>query len=508
MKPTISDTRSYWEKSAKTPEFPALQKNLEVDVVVIGAGLTGITTAYLLKKAGAKVALVEQYRCVHGDTNNTTAQLTYVTDLSFRDLVDYHGKENARLTWEAGRTALQQIATIVEEEKIDCDFRRVPGYKQGRLFDPKPSDYDKLKKEAELIRSTGFEAKFLEEVPYFKRPGIEFPNQALFHPKKYLAALLKTIPGEGCYVFENSKVTEFEEKPLQVLIEENRIKTKLIVIATHVPLQGKVGTLAATLFQTKLTSYSSYVLGAKIAPGLLRYSTYWDISEPYYYLRIDPFEGGDYAIFGGRDHKTGQEDDTEKCFQRLTEDFLSFFPEAVIDSYWSGQVVETFDGLPFIGEISPGQFIATGFTGNGMTFGTIAALMARDLFLEKENSWQKLFDVHRKSLKGGLADYLRENKDYPTYFVKDHLIKRNGNLGIVARGEGKVIHYNGKKVAAYRSDSDKLTLLTAICPHMGCIVHWNPAMKTWDCPCHGSRFSCDGKVIAGPAETDLEKVAS
>lgn len=505
MQQTISDTRSYWEKTAKLPEFPSLQENLNVDVVVIGGGVTGITTAYLLKKAGAKVALVEQYRCVSGDTKNTTAQLTYVTDTSFRDLIDLQDKETAHLTWEAGRTALQQIAQIVEEEKIDCEFRWVPGYKHGRLFDPKPSDYDELKKEAELIRAAGFEANFLEEVPYVKRPGIEFPQQALFHPKKYLAALLDEISGEGCYVFENSRVTEFEEDPLQVVVDQYKIKTKLIVIATHVPLQGKVGTVSAALFQTKLTSYSSYVLGAKIPPGLITEGTFWDITEPYYYFRIDRHSDHDYIIFGGRDHKTGQEE-TERCFQKLKEDFLSFVPEGVVDSYWSGQVVETFDGLPFIGKMTTGQFIATGFTGNGITFGTIAALMAHDVLEGKTNPWQKLFEVNRKNFKGGAIDYIRENKDFPTYLVKDHLTPKESDLEAVGKGEGKVIRHNGKKVAAYRDDKGKLTLTTAVCPHMGCIVHWNAAVKTWDCPCHGSRFSCEGKVMAGPAETDLAAV--
>jgi Rieske Fe-S protein len=229
--------------------------------------------------------------------------------------------------------------------------------------------------------------------------------------------------------------------------------------------------------------------------------------RPYHYLRIDLKDGVDFAIFGGEDQKTGQEDDADSVYRRLEQTLMKTIPEATPVQRWSGQVIETNDGLPFIGETANKQFAATGFSGNGMTFGTLGAIMAVDAYLQRKNPWTRLFDVNRKKLLGGTWNYLRENKDYPYYLLRDWLAGTEENsLDEVKRDEGMIINLDGKKVAAYRDGRGKISLCSPVCTHLKCIVAWNNAEKTWDCPCHGSRFEPTGEVLSGPAEKDLEKL--
>jgi Rieske Fe-S protein len=270
---------------------------------------------------------------------------------------------------------------------------------------------------------------------------------------------------------------------------------------------GTTGLVSATLFQTKLSLYTSYVLGAKLPKGLLPEAAFWDTSSPYYYLRIDRRRGFDFAILGGEDHKTGQESDTESPYRRLHQKLEEILPSAHVTHRWSGQVIETNDGLPFIGETANQQFAATGFAGNGFTLGTLGAMMAVDAFLGKKNPWSELFQVSRKKLKGGTWDYLKENKDYPYYVLRDWLGGTEGkSLKQLRKSQGKILHLEGKKMAAYRDQKGKVSLLSPVCTHLKCIVRWNNAEKTWDCPCHGSRFNATGEVLTGPAEEDLEKI--
>jgi Rieske Fe-S protein len=279
------------------------------------------------------------------------------------------------------------------------------------------------------------------------------------------------------------------------------------VLATHNPLVGEAGMASATLFQTKLALYTSYAIGAKLPRGGVPIASFWDTNDPYNYLRVDRHPDFDYAILGGADHKTGQVANTETCFRRLEDSLKELLPNAAIDHRWSGQVIETNDGLPFIGENAEGQFLGTGFSGNGMTFGTATAMMARDWATGAKNPWAELFDVERKKIKGGVWDYLRENKDYPYYLVKGRLEEAEAeSVRALQPGEGKITKSKTGKVAAYRDADGKVTKHSAVCTHMGCIVRWNQAEGTWDCPCHGSRFDPAGKVISGPAETPLASV--
>jgi glycine/D-amino acid oxidase-like deaminating enzyme/nitrite reductase/ring-hydroxylating ferredoxin subunit len=499
---------SIWLDSQRLPKFPAVKAGLKVDVIVIGGGITGVTAAYLFKKAGMRVALLERERCGGVDTSYTTAHLTCVTDLRLHKLVTTFGKDRARAVWEAGFAAMDQIVANIETGGMTCDFKWVPGYLFATINGKKP-DKESLKKDAVLARELGFSAEYLDAVPYFAPPGVKLAHQAMFHPLKYLRGLLQTIPGGGSHVFENSEATEFREKPLRVKVRGQEIRCRYLVLATHTPLTGISGLLSATLLQTKLSLYTSYVFGAKLPPKLLPEALFWDTNEPYHYLRVDRRRGFDYAIFGGEDHKTGQESNTEAPYARLKSKLGEWIPKAKIDHRWSGQVVETNDGLPFIGETAESQFVATGFSGNGMTFGTLSGMMAVDAFLGRKNPWAELFSPHRKKVRGGTWNYLTENKDYPYYLVRNWMAGAEGkSLQMVKRGHGKILNLHGKKVAAYRDNEGKVTLCSPICTHLKCIVTWNPAERTWDCPCHGSRFKPTGEVMSGPAEEDLEKIES
>src|SRR5690606_39222571 len=277
-------------------------------------------------------------------------------------------------------------------------------------------------------------------------------------------------------------------------------------LATHNPLSGSLGTIRAALFQTKLSLYTTYVLGAHLPPGSVADALFWDTSDPYEYLRIEPRKDHQLVIFGGADAKTGQASD-EHAFEALERRLHARLPAAQVRRRWLGQVIETDDGLPFIGEHAPGEFIATGFAGNGYTLGTLAAMMARDAFLGRTNPWAELLRVERKPFHGGLLGYVRENLDYPRYLLGDRLGgAHEWDLDHVPVGEGRIVALDAGKCAVYRGEDGQLSIHSAVCTHMKCLVRWNGAAGTWDCPCHGSRFSTRGEVLAGPAQHPLPPV--
>jgi glycine/D-amino acid oxidase-like deaminating enzyme/nitrite reductase/ring-hydroxylating ferredoxin subunit len=487
------------------PQFPKLKTSQRFDVVVTGGGITGLTAAYLLKRAGKRVAVLERNRIGAVDTGNTSAHLTYVTDLRLGPLVKAFGKRAAQLVWQGGVAAINTIEQIASRENIDCDFRRLPGFLHAPLEGS--DDPRELQRESRLAVELGFPAEFDSAVPLFDRPGIRFPDQARFHPLAYLAGLAEAIEGDGSAIFERSEVDRVTDERTVITVDQRRVESDYVVIATHIPLVGKAGVASAALLQSKLASYTSYVIGARAKRGTVPEALFWDTSDPYDYLRVDRQEKYEYLIFGGEDHKTGQIANSNRPFERLEYRLRQLAPGAKITDRWSGQVIETNDGLPFIGEMTDGQFEATGFAGNGMTFGTLAAMMACDAVNGRDNPWQELFKIQRKKIRGGAWDYLKENFDYPYYLVRDRLAATEGaSTRSVRPGEGKILRLDGQRVACARDEQGKLTKVSAVCPHMGCLVRWNQSERNWDCPCHGSRFQATGEVIAGPAESPLERV--
>ncbi|HYC69791.1 MAG TPA: FAD-dependent oxidoreductase [Opitutaceae bacterium] len=499
------DTTSHWMKSSSPPAFPRLEETLQVDVAVIGAGITGITTALLLKEAGLTVALVERGRCARVDTGHTTAHCTAVTDLRLAEMERQFGPEVARVVWAAGMTAVDKIEALARARGVDCRFARCDGFLHAARRDEDPGE---LRAEFEAARRLGIAAEWVDAVPPFGVPGVRFPDQALFHPLRYLAGLLPTIPGGGSHVFELSDAHEAEDPPRRIVTPHGRIDCGHIIFATHNPLQGRASLASATLLQSKLALYSTYAIAAELPPGRIPAGSYWDTAEPYRYLRVENLPDRDLLIYGGEDHKTGQVSDTPAAYARLEARLRAFALPAKIESRWSGQVIETNDGLPFIGEMAEREFVATGFSGNGMTFGTVAAMMAVDFVLGRTHPWGRVFDPHRTKVRGGLWSYLKENKDYPYHLVRGRLVAPDAeSVRELPRGEGRILEMDGRRVAAYRDPRGRIHLCSAVCPHMQCIVGWNPAEHTWDCPCHGSRFEPDGSVMSGPAEESLERLS-
>lgn len=367
-------------------------------------------------------------------------------------------------------------------------------------------EVEELQKEAHLAANHGFDVEHVDAVAPTGLPGIRFANQLKFHPIKYLRGLAALAIAEGVEIYEHANVEEFLEKPLRVKTGGHMVAYQKAVIATHMPLQGQSGTLAALGLQTKLYAYTTYAIQAVAQSGTCPEIIWSDTAEPFSYLRTaSGKKGEDVLIFGGQDHRTGQNDQPAACYHQLVKELSAMLPVQSVERRWSGQVIETPDGLPYIGRVNENQFLATGYSGNGLTFGTLAGMMARDQVRGDKNPWADLFAPERKKLSA-TWDYIKENANYPYYLAQDYASATEGDtVRIVGHKEGKIIKQKGKRLAVYRDEKGNVTKLSAVCPHLGCIVHWNSADHVWDGPCHGSRFEANGKLIAGPAEKDLSK---
>jgi glycine/D-amino acid oxidase-like deaminating enzyme/nitrite reductase/ring-hydroxylating ferredoxin subunit len=497
---------SYWTQSASLPRFPRVDSDASADVIVIGGGLTGLTTAYLLAKAGRAVIVLERDRLAQNDTAHTSAHLTMVTDATFSELTARFGEDHAQAVWDAGLAAIAQIDEIARNESIACDFTWVPGYVHRGLTTQDVNATNLFAREAQLASKMGFDVSLVEDVPLIGGRGLRFEHQARFHPRKYLAGLARAIVGHGGKVYEHSAADTFSATPLTVTSNDCTLSCQEIVIATHDPLVGNASATAAAFFQTKLTLYTTYVVAGRVGKGTMPDALMWDTEQPYHYLRIEPHRDHDLVIFGGADHKTGQARDTRECFHEIEHTLVTLVPDVEVTHRWSGQVIATPDGLPYIGRNADHQFVGTGFSGNGLTFGTLTAMMAADRLSDRTNPWTELFDPGRTTLSAAW-DYVKENKDYPFYLIRDRFAGTAGrSLRDLPRDEGRVLTLGGSPAAVYRDHDGSTTVRSAVCSHLGCLVGWNQAEHTWDCPCHGSRFKINGDVISGPAEAPLAKL--
>ncbi len=504
--------QSAWSATVTPPEFPQLDHDLHVDVCIVGAGIAGLTTAYLLLREGKSVAVLDRGKLAGGTTSMTTAHLASAIDDRFTEMERLHGQEGSRLAAESHAAAIDQIELIVSNEQIDCDFDRVDGYLMLG-----PSDkVQLLEHECAAAQRAGLhDVRQLDRAPLSTGTGpcLRFPRQAQFHPLKYLAAVAQAITDRGGKIFTQTHARKFQSgKQAQLEANGHTVTADYLLVATNTPINDLVA------IHTKQAPYMTYALGAKIPRGSVPRGLYWDTEDPYHYVRTqqmtndssgDPRADDDLLIVGGEDHKTGQASDTTERHLRLEQWARPLFPMmGPIEYTWSGQVMETIDGLGFIGRNPMDKknvFIATGDSGMGLTHGTIAGMLIRDLILGRDNPWEQLYDPARKTLKAALK-FTKEQLNVAAQYGQWVTGGDVSDTGDIMPGEGAIVRHGLSKWAVYRDDSGDLHRCSAVCPHLGCLVNWNRQEHTWDCPCHGSRFAGDGSLLHGPANAGLESV--
>lgn len=504
---TDAGTQSLWMAGSRVPDFPSLAENQRTDVCVVGAGIAGLTTAYQLVRDGRSVIVVDLDRIGGQETARTTAHLSDVLDEGFANLEELHGEERACLAVSSHAAAITRIEEIVEAEAIACDFERLDGY----LFESGGETGDHLEKELVAARRLGHEdAELVSRAPlqgFETGPGIRFRRQAQLHPLGYVCGLAKAVERQGGRLFGRTRVIEVESQQDSVRVrtaDDWRIDAAAAVIATNTPITTRFA------IHTKQAAYRSYVIAARVPRGTVPRALYWDTADPYHYVRVqaDPLgDGSEYLIAGGEDHKTGQDDSPEKRFERISAWTEEKVARLGIAYRWSGQIVEPVDGLAFIGR-SPGEenvYIVTGDSGHGMTHGTIAAMMIGDLIAGRENPWISLYDPGRITLRAVPA-FLRENLNVMGQYSDWATPGDEAQPAEISPGTGVIERRGPAKVAVFRDSDGTLSERSAVCPHLGCIVAWNPVERSWDCPCHGSRFDSGGRVIHGPSVADLAPV--
>jgi len=494
-----------WDTLLNKASFPTLTTDLETDVCIIGAGITGITAGYLLAKEGKKVVVIDKNSVGGGESGATTAHLTYVLDDRYYELEELHHEETANLILKSHAEAIDTIESIAKKENIDCDFERINGY----LFLGIEDEEKNLDKELETVHKLGhIEVTKGNSSDLFTGkigPHLKFPNQAQFHPLKYLMGLSQCIVKNDGEIYENVFATDVEETEngVEVTLEDGKIiRAKSVIVATNTPFNDRLK------MHTKQAPYRSYVIAVEIPKNVLEKALYWDTEDPYHYVRFYSQAEREFLIIGGEDHKTGQRNNNLDPFQELLRWTQVKFPliDSKIKYQWSGQVLEPMDGVAFIG-LNPGDkntYIGTGYSGSGMTYGTIAGVLLTDLIIGKTNILAKLYDPARKDLHGA-GDFLKENLNVAKQYVGALLPQGDkDDVKKPASETGCVVNEGLQKVAVYKNKAGKVCKYSAVCPHLGCIVKWNDQAKSFDCPCHGSRFDTEGKVLNGPAKKGLK----
>lgn len=504
---------SFWMDSSFIISCSTVDRDIQTDVLIIGGGIAGISTAYKLLQAGKKVVLVEDGFIGSGETGRTTAHLASALDDRYYFLENKFGEDATKLIAESHEAAIDDIEKNVSALKIDCSFKRVNGY----LFLHESDKEDSLDKEFEATQKAGLPTFLLNETPLLangkNQRSLVFSNQAQFHVMAYLQGLLKGILSLGGTIYTQAHAEDITKKGAKV--NGYTFSAKHIVVATNSPINDTF------TMHTKQHAYRTYVIAGKVAKGILPYCLWWDtgdldskwVSQPYHYARLEHFnEQYDLLIVGGEDHKTGQADEEEisqaSRYDRLEAWTRYHFPMLEDITYrWSGQVLEPVDSLGFMGK-NPGDdniYIITGDSGNGMTHTTIGAMIICDNIMGIKNKWEDIYSPSRITLKTS-GDYIKEAGNMALQYLDWLSASDLKNTADLPPGEGNLITSGLKKIAVYRDYDNSLKAFSAVCPHLGCIVQWNADEKSFDCPCHGSRFACDGTVINGPSKTNLNKL--
>jgi glycine/D-amino acid oxidase-like deaminating enzyme/nitrite reductase/ring-hydroxylating ferredoxin subunit len=480
---------------------------LHTEVCVIGAGIAGLTTAYLLRQAGHDVEVIDAYSPGAGETGRTTAHLTAVLDDRFVQLERFFGADGARAAAASHAAAIDLIERIVRDESIECDFERLDGY----LVSTRPEQDGTLREEAAAASRAGFDDLQAIDSLQLPRvslsgPAIRFPRQATFHAGRYLRGLAKAFAAAGGRIVSSTRAIDVHGgASARVDLDSGaQVAAQYVVVATNTPFNDRVA------MHTKQHAYRTYVVGLRIPRHSFSPFLLWDLEDPYHYVRIVRGELSDTLIVGGEDHKTGQEVDPLTRYRKLEQWARANFANlGEVTHRWSGQVMEPVDGLAYIGRNpldDDNVFIVTGDSGNGMTHGSLAGLILSDLIEGRENPWAALYAPNRKTLRAA-GTYIGENANFVNHLVKDWA--SGGEVASrdeIPHGSGAIVRDGVAPIAAFRDATGELHEVSAVCTHLGCVVQWNTAESSWDCPCHGSRFAPDGAVLNGPAAYPLKSL--
>jgi glycine/D-amino acid oxidase-like deaminating enzyme/nitrite reductase/ring-hydroxylating ferredoxin subunit len=512
MKSDDGITKPLWSQQVKIPKFRALtpQQKLEVDVCVVGAGIAGLTVAYLAASEGMSVVVLDEGPIGGGQTCRTSAHLASAIDDRFIEMERLHGVEGSQLAYQSHATAIDTIERIAKEEKIACEFARLNAYLSATASDPP----DLLDRELAAAKRAGFaDVEKLARGGFDNGPCLRFGSQARFQPMMYIVGLAEAFKRKGGKIYTGRRVMDVQgsdpdkKKPARITLQGLRktVAANHVVVATNTPapINDWFG------IYTKQSSYRSYVIGAPIPHKSVEDALYWDTADPYHYVRLDhrPGSAEDILLIGGEDHKTGQFPEHGAPFMKLAEWARNYFPAMGEVQYrWSGQVQEPADGLAFIGRAVTDKaevFVVTGDSGMGLTHGTIAGLLITDQIAGRPNPWEKLYDPARKIVN---SEFVKENANTVAQY-KDLLTPGEvKSVDEIPVAHGAIVREGLTKLAVYRDGDGKVHKCSAICTHLQCVVKWNHIEHSWDCPCHGSRFDAMGKVLMGPAIEDLARV--
>jgi len=493
---------SYWLASTQRTEYPVLDEDKKVDVAIIGGGFAGISTAYMLVNEGLRVAVVEADRILQGTTGHTTAKVTSQHGLIYSKIKSKISEEFAQQYADANETAIRFIEKTAKENNIECDLTEQSAY----IFTCRDGYADRILEEANVASSLGIQASYVEEIPlpFEIKAAVRFDNQAQFHPLKYLLKLARIISEKGCQIYENSRVVDIEDngdKYVVITDKGRRLASDRLIIASHYPCYNKAG-----LYFSRLWTDRSYVLAIKAKeqyPG----GMYITAEEPGRSIRSQNTDDGELILIGGEHHKTGQGEDTIKHYEALVDFACENFTVLDIPYRWSTQDCMTLDDIPYVGYFksdTPNLYIATGFGKWGMTNSTAASMILRDLIIDNTSPWQDVYSPSRQTIGASAKTFVVENLNVAKELIKGKLASLPEDIEL-SPGEGRAVEIDGEKAGAYKDHNGTVHIVNTTCTHMGCELKWNSAEKTWDCPCHGSRFSYEGDVVEGPAIHPLER---
>ena len=493
---------SYWIDTTEPTSYPPLRSDLDVDVAVVGAGITGLTTAYLLGVEGRSVAVLESKRIVRGVTGYTTAKLTAGHGLIYRDLIDSFGEERARIYAESNQAAIARVRELASGLGIDCDLEAASNYVYGESAE----EAERIRAEVDAAQRLGLPASFVSEtpLPYEVAGAVRLDDQAQFHPRKYLLPLAAAVASAGGRIFEETRAIGVDAgSPCEVRTSGGAVRARHVVVASHIPF------LDRGLFFAKVHPHRSYALAARVDPARIPEGMFLNAGTPTRSVRSILHDGERLLLVGGDGHKPGEERDTAQRYRNLDEFARTFDPDAEVTHTWSTQDYLSVDKVPYVGRLtrrSGHVFVATGFGKWGMSNGTVAATILADLVLGRENGWLRLYDAKRIHPRASARKFVSENANVARHFVGDRVRPPGERRPEELRpGEGTVVRRGGRLVAVSCGDDGGLTAVSAVCTHLGCVVAWNSAERSWDCPCHGSRFAAGGTVIQGPAIDDLAR---